>query len=121
MLEEKIVDLTAAVERLVAILSEQGKIVPNKVEPKHKPEPKVEPKPKPEPKVEPKPKPAAPKQQGEEVRTEDLKPILLGLAREGHRLRIRKKLNSYPVKKSDDLTAEQAEDFLSWLNTLEKK
>ena len=111
MLEEKIVDLTAAVERLVAILSEQGKIVPNKVEPK----------PKPEPKVEPKPKPAAPKQQGEEVRTEDLKPILLGLAREGHRLRIRKKLNSYPVKKSDDLTAEQAEDFLSWLNTLEKK
>lgn len=91
MLEEKIVDLTAAVERLVAILSEQGKIVPK------------------------------PKSQADDAPTEDLKPMVLKMSRTGHKVAMRKKMDSYGAIKLDDLTAEQAMDFLAWLKTLEKK
>ena len=102
MLEEKITDLTAAVERLVAILSEQGKIVPNTTGPK-KTKAVV-----------------ATKPQVEDVPTEDIKDLMLAKSRVGHRDSIAGKLrDDIGVEKLIDLTAEQAVEFYQWLQGLE--
>lgn len=65
--------------------------------------------------------PAAAKPQADDIPTEDIKPLALRMSRAGHKETMRKKLYRYGVKNVHDLTAEQAQDFLSWLNTLEKK
>jgi len=53
--------------------------------------------------------------------TEDLKSLALKMAREGHKLVMRARLDAYPAKKLEDLTAEQAIDFMAWLQTLGEK
>jgi hypothetical protein len=65
--------------------------------------------------------PAAPKPQADDAPTEDLKPMVLKMSRTGHKAAMRKKMDSYGAIKLDDLTVEQAIDFLAWLKTLEKK
>ena len=106
MLEETLKDLTEAtgelrkeIEKLTAALKAQsGATVPT-----------------------PPATPAADKPQADDTPTEDLKPLALKLSRAGHKAVIRARLDAYPAKKLDDLTAEQAIDFMEWLKTLGEK
>ena len=65
--------------------------------------------------------PEAPKPEADDAPTEDLKPLALKMSRAGHKAAIRDKLDSYGVKKLDDLTSEQAVEVLGWLKTLGEK
>lgn len=110
MLEETLKDLTEAtdelrkeIEKLTAALKAQ---------------PAAAPQPSPKPAAAPQ-APKAPAR--DDVATEDLKPLALKLSRAGHKAVIRARLDAYPAKKLDDLTAEQAIDFMEWLKTLGEK
>lgn len=105
MLEQKIEDLTRAVEALTAAIAamslapaEATAPVPIAVEEQHAPAHEAS-------------APSAPSEQ-------DLKDLTLAKSRDGHKDAIRDKLNSFGAKKLGDLKSAQAAEFYDWLKTL---
>jgi hypothetical protein len=103
MLEQKIAELTAAIETLTATIAAQG--VAPKAEVLKAETPKVD-----APKAEPS-KTDAPSPQ-------DLKDATLKAARSGHKDAVRDKLGAFGVKKIQDLSADDAAAFYGWVTSL---
>ena len=108
MLEDRIKELTAAVEALTAAMLEAQ---PAKAD---APKPKAE-----KPKVEktkaekPKPKEDAPKADFK-MSADDLTRLCLGLARDGHRDAIKEKLTSLNVNRVGELEGDAYDTFADW-------
>lgn len=105
MLEQKIEDLTRAVEALTAAIAAMSLA------------PASTPAPNPiavEEPAAPVDEAAAPSAASEQ----DLKDLTLAKSRDGHKDAIRDKLNSFGAKKLGDLKSAQAAEFYDWLKTL---
>lgn len=103
MLEQKIEELTRAIEALTA------KLEKNPVASEPTPEPA------------PEPTPASVAQDENDISFEMLKDATLKASRAGHKDAVRDKLAEMNVPKIQDLAPEQTIVFYNWLNTLEAK
>lgn len=104
MLEQKIEELTRAIEALTAKL-EKNPVAS---------EPALEP-------TAPEPTPASVAQDENDISFEMLKDATLKASRAGHKDAVRDKLAEMNVPKIQDLAPEQTIVFYNWLNTLEAK
>lgn len=104
MLEQKIEELTRAIEALTA------KLEKNPVASEPAPEPAA-----------PAPAPAPVAQDENDISFEMLKDATLKASRAGHKDAVRDKLAEMNVPKIQDLAPEQTIVFYNWLNTLEAK
>lgn len=107
MLEQKIEDLTRAVEALTAAIAAMSFAPADATTPAPKPIAVEEP-------AAPVDEAAAPSAPSEQ----DLKDLTLAKSRDGHKDAIRDKLNSFGAKKLGDLKSAQAAEFYDWLKTL---
>lgn len=105
MLEQKIEDLTRAVEALTAAIAAMS------LAPASTPAPKPIAVEEPAAPADEAAAPSAPSEQ-------DLKDLTLAKSRDGHKDAIRDKLNSFGAKKLGDLKSAQAAAFYDWLKTL---
>ena len=111
MLEDRIKELTAAVEALTAAMLEAQPAKADAPKPKAE-KPKVE-KTKEEMPKEEKPKAEAPKADFK-MSMDDLTRMCLGLARDGHRDAIKEKLSSLNVNRVGELEGDAFETFSDW-------